>query len=178
MWFLWRGSCSKREHLRRRLLLVTRNRCLSEWFQCSSKHGKMQETGFIKFSPKNVCLQACPASFARAQSALCWSSLWTSFRVYHRSATEAADDLILKLGNILYNPFPFCLNCNQGLVSILWQICPPVVGRLIPRSAKISLIGSQCAITELSPVNSSQKSPDHLSYKSKKWFLSVASSHY
>ena len=105
-----------------------------------------------------------PASFPRAQSASCWSSQWTSFRIYHGSVTEAADDLILKLGNILYNPFPFYLNFNQGLVSILWQICPPVVGRLIPRSAKISLIGSQCAITELSPVNSSQKSPDHLSY--------------
>ena len=53
----------------------------------------MQEFGFMKFSPENIYLKVCSASFHRAQSAS--FLIWFPFRVCWRSATALANDSTL-----------------------------------------------------------------------------------
>ena len=94
------------------------------------------------------------------------------FQGYCRSATAVASDLILVeldggQHSLFYNPLPFDLNFNQGLVGILWPICPTVLGMLIPGSGEDFIDrATQRVITGWRLFNRNQKPLDRLSYQS------------
>ena len=86
----------------------------------------MSESRFIKIFLLKISnsLRASSASFLRAQSASSWSLPWIPFRVYWRSGTAVAEDLILRELNdgqhsLFYNPCPFIINFNEGLRGYL-----------------------------------------------------------
>ena len=101
----------------------------------------MQETGITQSSPENIYLRASSVSFPGTQSASSWSSPWIPFKVYYRTVTAVADDLILVeldggQHSIFYNLLSLGLNFNQGLGGISWPLCPMVLRLLIPRSGE------------------------------------------
>ena len=101
----------------------------------------MQETGFIHFPLKvSNYLKAYSASFSRAQNVSSWFLPWIPFRVYCRSVTAVANEILVELGggqhSLFYNPLPFGLNFDQGLGGISWSICLTALGMLIPSSVK------------------------------------------
>ena len=75
-----------------------------------------------------------------AESALPLTPTPNSFQgvLYCRSAPTVASDLILKELDgqylLFYNPFPFALNLDQSLGSILLPIYPTGLGMLVLRS--------------------------------------------
>lgn len=128
----------------------------------------MSESRFIKIFLLKISnsLRASSASFLRAQSASSRSLPWIPFRVYWRSGTAAAKDLILReLNNgqrsLFYNPCPFIINFSEGLRGYLMINLSQGATNAHPQIRQgFCWWATQCAI----PVNSNQNSPDRSSY--------------
>lgn len=102
--------------------------------------GRCKNMGSENFSPKNIYLKVCSPSSPRGQSASSWALLWIPFNSTVCERLLWLWFILVELDggqhSLFYNPFPFRLNCNQGLRGISWPVCPMVLGMLIPRSGK------------------------------------------
>ena len=133
-----------------------------------SKYRKMSESRFIKIFLLKVSnsLRASSASFLRAQSTSSWSLSWIPFRVYWRSGTAVAEDLILRKLNdgqhsLFYNPHPFIINFSEGLRGYLMISLSQGARNAHPQIRQgFCWWATQCALR----INSNQNSLDRLSY--------------
>ena len=124
-----------------------------------SKHGQMQETGFIEKSPENI--QGCEGrfpSFLRVQRAvLTFFHDFLSEWVAGQWIAAASDLILIELGGGHHS-----LSRNL-LVSIL---IPVKVWRTFPRQVRISLIGHSVCNYSSSPGDRSRNPLEQLSYLS------------
>ena len=146
MWFWWRGTCHQA--------------CILVEGDCYSRGPDIFISGFSAFLSVGRCrklgswdsllkrlknyLGTNSTSFPRAQNASSWSSPWISFRVYCRSTTAVANDLVLvELAgghhSLFYSPIPF----TQFQPRFGWHFVtnyPTVLGILILRPDQDCLV--------------------------------------
>ena len=102
-------------------------------------YGKMQETGFIKFSPENNWGPVLPVlrEHEMPHPALCPEFL---SRMYCMSSYTANNSNLIELDGgqhfFFYKTLLLCLNFDKDLGGISWPICPTALGILIPMSGE------------------------------------------